>query len=148
MDDFWRSEEPADWETPLRRGYYTNYYRGDVIWHYRDEMRQSVWPGVSLPTVRLSDYPPEDAFWLVRDQTHVNWLEELVHPMRESVFVAGQESGDPLEYFVREGRRFDNKVTIKYVVSPEVVRVVVGLLGLWLGLYLVEELIMESKRAS
>jgi len=143
LSDFYWSTEPADRETALRRGYYTNYYRGDVIFHYWDEAEKPTLLGLGMPAIRLSDYPPEDAMWLVRDQTRANYLEEIVQPMRESIFIAALESRDPLTYHTVADRRFQNRVVVKYAQSDVVVRLVVGMAGLWLLLWIIEGVLGE-----
>src|SRR3989344_444777 len=77
--DFNQSEQPADRETTLRRGYYTSITREQLMSHYSKEFN---W-GIRL------NYPPEEAQTLIRDQTKSSFLEEIVHPMRESFFISG-----------------------------------------------------------
>ena len=120
--DFQPSTEPADKESPLRRGYYTNLTREQLMNHYT---QQFGW-GERL------NYPPEDAQTLIRDQTQATFLEEIVHPMRESLFIAGNETGSSVGAFTIDGKTFKQKVIVKYVTSNVIVRVLVGLLTLGL----------------
>ncbi|KKS95332.1 MAG: hypothetical protein UV71_C0008G0004 [Microgenomates group bacterium GW2011_GWC1_43_13] len=120
--DFEPSTEPADKESTLRRGYYTNITRGQLMDHYSQQLG---W-GERL------NYPPEDAQTLIRDQTHATFLEEIVHPMRESLFVAGNELGPKEGAFVAGGKEFKQKVIVKYVTSNVFVRILTGLLTLGL----------------
>jgi hypothetical protein len=83
-----QSNEPSDTHIPLRRAYFTNFTRGEVISSYRNQFTESQFLGIPLPTLRLN-YPPEEAQTIIRDQTRSTFLEELVHPMRESVFING-----------------------------------------------------------
>ena len=120
--DFKSSTEGADKETPLRRGYYTNLTREQLMDHYTKEF---AW-GIRL------NYPPEDAQTLIRDQTKSSFLEEIVHPMRESLFVNGYQpkpKDPPLEV---NGIRYNQKVIVKYVGSSVFVRILVGILSLGL----------------
>ena len=119
--DFTSSTEPADKETPLRRGYYTNLTREQLMSHY---VKEFGW-GERL------NYPPEDAQTLIRDQTHATFLEEIVHPMRESLFVAGNESGSGQGTLI-DGKVYKQKVIVKYVTSNIFIRILVGLLTLGL----------------
>src|SRR5689334_19212994 len=77
-----QSKEDADIESPLRRAYFTNYTREEVIAHYQNQFRMR-------PLTLTLNYPPEDAQTLIRDQTRSVYLEELVHPFRESLYVNG-----------------------------------------------------------
>src|SRR3989344_9066600 len=70
-----QSNQPADVETPLRRGYYTNLSREEVIEFYKNEFNKKN----KLYTLRLN-YPPEESQTIIRDQTRSTYLEELVHP--------------------------------------------------------------------
>lgn len=113
--DFKASTEPADKETPLRRGYYTNLTREQVTSHYSKEFG---W-GIRL------NYPPEDAQTLIRDQTRSTFLEEIVHPFRESIFVNGFEPKDSKDDIWYQGQHFRQKIIIRYVQSNMVVRLII-----------------------
>ena len=115
--DFVSSTEPADKETPLRRGYYTNITREQLMSHYTKEFG---W-GERL------NYPPEEAQTLIRDQTHATFLEEIVHPMRESIFIAGNELGPSQGSFVVDGKEFKQKVIVRYMPSNVFTRILIGL---------------------
>jgi hypothetical protein len=120
--DFVPSNEPADKESPLRRGYFTNLTREQLMSHYVGEFG---W-GERL------NYPPEDAQTLIRDQTKATFLEEIVHPMRESLFVAGNELKPDEGTFTVNGKVYKQKVIVKYATSNVFVRIAVGLLTLGL----------------
>ncbi|MEK7497352.1 MAG: hypothetical protein AAB656_00340 [Patescibacteria group bacterium] len=127
-----QSMEEADIETPLKRAYFTNYTRGQIVDHYKNQFRYRVL------TLRLN-YPPEDAQTLIRDQTRSAYLEELVHPLRESLFINGfipKELKDDIWY---KGVHYEEKITIKYMPSSIFVRVPIALVSvLCLGLVLRE----------
>jgi len=123
------SYEPADVETPLRRGYYTDYTREQVILHYLDQVD---W----LPTLRLN-YPPEESQTIIRDQTQSSYLEELVHPMRESWFINGFVPQAQKDEIWREGKRYQQKIIVRYVPSSRLSRLLVftmATVALWLVL--------------
>ena len=103
--DFQSSNEPADKETPLRRGYFTNLTREQLTSHYSEQFD---W-GVRL------NYPPEEAQTLIRDQTKATFLEEIVHPMRESLFVAGNEVQPGGGLYEVGGVKFKQKVFINFL---------------------------------
>lgn len=132
-----KSTEPADLEEPSRVGYFTDMTREEVVNFYQSEFTSD------LPTVRLRDYPPEEARVLIRDQTQSTFLEELVHPMRESLYINGYEPSADKNPLVVAGKKWKQKIIIKYVQSNVVIRVVVALATLGVG-YL---LIFEWKRA-
>ncbi len=127
--DFQASTEPADKETPLRRGYYTNLTRGQLMDHYTKEF---VW-GVRL------NYPPEEAQTLVRDQTKSSFLEEVVHPMRESLFVNGYEPKPDVQILEVNGVKYKEKVIVKYVGSNVFARLSIGAVALLLIWFLAVE---------
>lgn len=116
-----QSQEPGDTETPLRRAYFTDYDRGQVMAWYKDQMSRS-FMGIPLPTYLLN-YPPEDAQTLIRDQTRTTFLEEIVHPMRESVYVNGFEPSDPKDAVIINGTHYRQKIIIKYVPSNLFIRI-------------------------
>lgn len=135
--DFVSSIEPADKETPLRRGYYTNLTREQLISHYTEQFG---W-GERL------NYPPEEAQTIIRDQTHATFLEEIVHPMRESIFVAGNELGPNDGSFVADGKVFKQKVIVKYIGSNVFFRIFIGLSTLGLIWILASEWVKTIKNA-
>jgi len=106
--------EPADTETPLRRGYYTNATRQEVIEHYQSEFK-----GYRL------NYPPEEAQTIIRDQTKSTFLEEIVHPLRESIYINGFEPTDPQYAIVIKGTPWRQKVIVRYVRSNLLARLLV-----------------------
>jgi hypothetical protein len=121
-----RSFEPADVEDDKRRGYYTDLTREQVIKHYREQFNKRY---LYLPSVRLN-YPPEESQTIIRDQTRSTYLEELVHPFRESIFINGFEPKLPQDLMLREGKYWDQKIIIKHVSSGLLERLIVGLITL------------------
>lgn len=113
-----QSTEPADTETPLRRAYFTQYTRDQVIDHYAAQIKY-------LPYVRLN-YPPEEAQTIIRDQTRSWYLEELAHPMRDSLYINGFISQKPQDDIVINGVKYAEKITIRYVPSSLWSRLVFG----------------------
>lgn len=133
--DYVSSTEPADKETPMRRGYYTNLTREQLMSHYVAEFG---W-GEKL------NYPPEEAQTIIRDQTKATFLEEVVHPMRESLFIAGNELKPDKGTFEADGKKFKQKVIIKYVNSNVLVRLFIGLSTLGLVWILTGEWVKTVK---
>ncbi len=123
-----QSMEEADTETTLRRAYFTNFTREQVIDHYRNQFsRRSL----------LLNYPPEDAGAVIRDQTRSYYLQELVHPFRESLFINGfiaQKAQDDIWY---KGVHYEQKITIKYNSSNPAFKLGVAGLTLVSGWFLI-----------
>lgn len=135
--DFVQSGEPADIETPLRRGYYTNLSRAEVIAHYEKEFNtplSGVVAKLSLAsfTPRLN-YPPEDAPLVIRDQTKSTFLEEIVHPLRESIYINGFEPKTEEYAQFYKGIRYNQKIIVRYIPS-----------NLWIRLFAVTGSIISA----
>lgn len=132
-----QSQEPGDTQDPNLRAYFTNYTRAQVMAFYQDNFSRSSWANILLPTFRLN-LPPEDAFTVIQDQTKSSYLEEIVHPLRESLYVNGwQPDPDREAKIFVDDKQFSTKVTIHRLDSNPVVRLAL-LLGvimaaLWLN---------------
>jgi len=111
-----QSFEPADIETPLRRGYYTDMTRSEVMDHYQNQF-----------SGYRSNYPPEEAQTIIRDQTKSTFLEEITHPFRESLFVNGFEPTEPQYKILIDGKVWKQKIIVRYVESLLWQRLLVGL---------------------
>jgi len=111
-DGFVKSSEPADLEDINRRGYYTNLTRSEIIAHYENEFKRIS----KLPHIRLN-YPPEEAQEKIRDQTRSSYLEELVHPLRDSVYISGLEAEKVPYELNYDEKVWNQKVIIKYIPS-------------------------------
>lgn len=131
---FVKSPEPADLESPLRRGYYTNATRDEVLEYYQEKFTKSPFYLITIPTYRLN-YPPEESQTLIRDQTQSTFLEEIVHPLRESLFISGFEPKDGKREIRVEGKVYRQKVIVKYNTSNPEVRIIISLL-IGFGVYL------------
>ena len=121
-----QSNEPADTETPLRRAYFTDFTREEVMNHYKNQLNKSHFLGIPLPTYRLN-YPPEEAQTIIRDQTKSTFLEEIVHPFRESVYINGFEPKFPKDAIFINEKSFRQKIIVRFVPSTMYVRMVVAL---------------------
>ena len=124
-----RSYEPADVESDLRRGYYTNLSREEVMNHYKKQLESSSFFGLPFPTYRLN-YPPEEAQFRIRDQTRSTFLEEIVHPMRESFYVNGFEPKLDKDMIYIDKIKWRQKIIVKYEISNITSRIFVTLLTL------------------
>ncbi|MFZ3069254.1 MAG: hypothetical protein WA052_02945 [Microgenomates group bacterium] len=122
-----RSNEPGDtWQNPDQKGFYTDSNRAQVIGEMQSKYSLQ-FNGYPLPSYRLN-YRPEEAFEMVRDQLNSYYLEEIVYPLRNSLFVNGWEPIHSPRYADRElkeipmisfnGIPYISKVTLKPVNSP------------------------------
>lgn len=137
-----QSSEPADTETSLRRAYFTNYSREEVMQHYHNQLTRSSFLDLPLPTYRLN-YPPEEAQSIIRDQTRSTFLEEIVHPFRESVYINGFEPKVKKDAIFIEGREWEQKIIVRYVPSVIWIRLIVGTLMVLLIFLLSKEWIFS-----
>lgn len=123
--DSFKSQEPADLESSLRQGYFTNYSRAEVLFWYGSQFDHVKVFGfdLKLPTPLLN-YPPEEAETLIRDQTSSTFLQEYVHPFRESMFINGFEpkttNNEPA--FLVDGKSYQQKIIVRMVPSNVFVR--------------------------
>lgn len=129
-----QSTEPADSESPLRRAYFTNLNREEVVNHYRLQFYNKV----GMPTLRLN-YPPEESQSIIRDQTKSTYLEELVHPLRESIYINGFEPKSEKDTIVINGRKWQQKIIIRYIPSSVIIRLVISCLTIVLSYLLMRE---------
>lgn len=132
--DSLQSKEMADIETPLRRAYFTNFTREEVLKHYQDQFKGY-----------LLNYPPEEGQILIRDQTKSTFLQEIVHPLRESIYINGYEPKEPQHAINIGGRPWRQKIIIKYVPGNIMARVTVVLLSAALAYFLSREWLVSFK---
>jgi len=139
-----QSNEPADTESSLRRAYFTNYTREEVMNHYKEQFSKSSAFGIPFPTYSFN-YPPEESQTIIRDQTRSTFLEEIVHPFRESIYVNGFEPKTEKDAIFIEGRSWRQKIIIKYSGSKTIIRVSIVLLTSIFALLIVKELLKFLK---
>lgn len=141
-----QSLEDADTESSTqRRAYFTNYNREEILRHYEDALGQVVLFGIKLPSYRLN-YPPEEAYTLIRDQTRSTFLEEIVHPGRESFFINGFIPKVDKDNIWYQGVHYNLKITVKYAPSDKNVRIVIFSLTFVLLTFVFKEFILSFKR--
>lgn len=112
-----QSKEPADTESIYRRSYYTNYTRAEIMSYYSSQFM--------LPLQLRLNHPPEEAATLIRDQARSSYLEELVHPFRETLYINGFEPTKPTEQIYFGSTHYNNKITIRMIPSQAVTRLTV-----------------------
>ena len=125
------STEPADTESIYRKAYYTNLSRAEVLDYYRSNF-------LSPLRYRLN-HPPEESYALIRDQTRSSWLEEIVHPWRETPLINGFYPTLPTEQINLYGVHYLNKITIRMIPSRPVSRLTVLALAGLAAIYLSKE---------
>ncbi len=129
-----QSSEPADIESFYRRGYYVNGDRNKVVDYYRKIFDNILFfnKKLKLYSLRLN-YPPEESQTIIRDQTRSTYLEEIVHPFRESLYINGFEPKKDNDMIVVGGKNYEQKVIVKLVTSSLYVRFIIGLLSVISG---------------
>lgn len=141
-----KSLEPGDTtQIPGISAYYTNLSRQEIVDFYQNQYSRSSFFNIPLITYRLN-HPPEMSKTLIRTTQQSSYLEEIVHPLRESLFVSGFEwENDP---FTKVEKRPKNKLVVDKVEykakitliqkrSHTLTRILVSILSLvlffWLG---------------
>ena len=110
------SREPADTESIYRQAFYTNLSREEIINYYKTQF--------GLPFIRLI-IPPEDTQTVIRDQARSSWLEELIHPLKDSLYVNGFYPTKPTEQINIDGVHYQAKIIIRYIPSHPKTRLTV-----------------------
>lgn len=123
-------------EIPNVTGYFSNNYRNFIIPFYiKKYQRNSNFP---FPPLRLN-HPPEYSWTVIKKHTDSTYLEELVYPLRDSLYINGiepfYEDGTPKFWgstqFDQGGNFWYTKATLRFYPSSIPIRLIV-----WLGLSL------------
>jgi len=77
-------------QIPNVSAYFTDKSRQEVLKFYTEYFLKSSFLGIPFLTFRLN-HPPEYAKQIIRDTTQSYYFEEIVHPLRESLFINGFE---------------------------------------------------------
>ncbi|MBU3957130.1 hypothetical protein KKI19_02555 [Patescibacteria group bacterium] len=128
LEPAFRSTEPGDtWQIPGVWAFYTDLSRRESIDFFEKAFSRSSFLNLPLPTFRLN-HPPEYARETIRDTLASNFYEELIHPLRESLFISGwipsedqvylSQSKEAITYFLIEGKQYNAKITLYHVKSP------------------------------
>ena len=125
------SNEPGDIENPSIRSYFTDYSREDIISHYKKGFSKNSILGIPMPTFVLN-YPPEEAKIIIKQQTRSTFLQEIVHPLRESIFINGFEAKEEKDTIFINNKIWKYKINVKLVSSNILNRFVIGSLTLLL----------------
>jgi len=123
-----KSNEPGDTvQMPGVWAYYTDLSRQEVVDFYYQAFAKSPFLNIPLINYRLN-HPPEYAQETIIDTHKNNFYEELVHPLRESLFISGwipkedqvylAKNKKPITEFEVDGQIFQGKMTLYHVSSP------------------------------
>ncbi len=110
LPDSLRSTLPGDTvQIPGVSAYFTDLDRQTVISFYEESFSRSSFLGIKLPTFRIN-HPPERAKQIYVDTMRSYYLEEIIHPFRESVYVNGFEWEN--DVFTAPEKRIKNKLMV------------------------------------
>jgi len=134
ISDSTRSHEPGDTvQNPNQKAFFTQKDRKTVIGEIKDKSTISIF-GFKIPPLTLN-YRPEETALFVRKLINSNYLEEIVYPLRSSVFVNGWEpenapifkdySDEKRPYIEINNIRYLAKITLRPVTSSVISRFLV-----------------------
>lgn len=123
-------------QIPNVSAYFSDNFRDFVVPFYKNQYRQIT--GFPFPPLKLN-HPPEYSWLVIKKHTDSTYLEELVYPLRSSLYVNGLEpftsSGEPRWWgatkFEVEGKSLYTKTTLRFYPSSFVIRFLV-----WAGITL------------
>lgn len=121
-------------QIPNVAGYFSDNYREFVVPFYSENYQNDM--HFFLPPLRLN-HPPEYSWAVIKRHTDSTYLEELVYPLRNSLYVNGLEpyysDGTPKFWgatkFEIGKNAWDTKVTLRFYSSNVLIRFMV-----WLGI--------------
>lgn len=123
-----KSDEPGDTRNSLIQAFYSDMSREEIIKYFASQFNHSQLLKIPLPSIRLKNYPPEESTTKIMDELKSSYLEELVHPLRESVFINVFQPDDPHFAMIVKGTRYTNKITVRLYPSNTINRLIVGTL--------------------
>ncbi len=110
LPDSLKSTELGDTiQIPNVAAYFTDKTRAEVMEFYSRYSSKPSFLGITLPSYRLN-YPPEYARQAIRDTIKTYYLEEIVQPLKASLFINGFEWES--DVFTKPEHRPKNKVVI------------------------------------
>jgi hypothetical protein len=146
------SDEPGDtWQNPDQKAFFTDLERSEVLKSLEESFKLP-FLGRLTPSFRLN-YRPEESTHFIREQIESYYLEEVIHPFRESLFINGWEPQNaPKWQHIEPDKRpriqidkvhYLSKVTLRPVFSPPWARVLV-----WTFIFPVSYLVIHSLKKS
>lgn len=133
LPNSYKSQEPGDTtQIPNVAAFFTDLSRKEVTSFYYQNFKEVFsFLGINLPIVKLN-YPPQAAHDVIRPYQQSYYLEELVYPLKGSLYINGWEPFDeqgnkryPFSHPITIGDKpYKAKVTIRYYPAPLWVRLV------------------------
>lgn len=119
---------------PNVSGYFSNHFRDFVVYFYVKNYQDST--HFPFPPLRLN-HPPEYSWTVINVNTDTTFLEELVYPLRDSLFVNGFETYRPngTKVFwggprlMADDKEWAAKTTLRFYSSNFLIKIIV-----WLGI--------------
>jgi hypothetical protein len=162
LPNSYQSTEPGDTgDIPgVVAAYYTNLSRQEVTEFYQKSFSRSPFLKAPLITYKLN-HPTEYSRETIIDTIHSDFFEEIVHPLRESLFINGwtpKKDADyqggvlnPIFEYEREGKKYASKITLYLIPSSPLLRVIIfhlSLLVLFSLIYLLKLVVSSPWRIS
>ena len=142
LPDSLKSTEEGDTvQVPGVSAYYTDYKRAEVVKFYQQSFAKSSFLGLPFLQIKLN-HPIEHSREVIRNPFLASYVEEIVHPFRESLIIAGWEPVNAPAQFYNENdrlpiivgeRQYFGKATLRYFTSTPYIRVAVFLLTTMVG---------------
>ena len=128
-----RSQETGDTDqNPDQSAYFTQKERQQVLSEIQSDYALS-FQGITLPSFRLN-YRPEESQTLVREQIQSYYLEEVIHPMREALFINGWEpENSPIYASIPQEKKPRIQINGQFYLSKVTIRPVFS--SLWARLF-------------
>ena len=134
------------WQVPDVAGYFSGNYRNFAVPFYAEKYQKT--SNFFFPPIRIN-HPPEFAFTAIKKHTDSTYLEELIYPLRDSLYVNGfepfYEDGQPKFWgstkFVQADKVWDTKVTLRFYSSSLGTRLLV-----WFGIILSVKFLYRATR--
>ncbi|MEK7616849.1 MAG: hypothetical protein AAB414_02255 [Patescibacteria group bacterium] len=109
-------------QIPNVSAYFSNNYRDFAVWFYSQHYQENTF--FFLPPLRLN-HPPEYSWIAIKRHTDSTYLEELIYPLRDSLYINGLELFNPDKTpkfwgvipFEVDGKLWDTKVTLRFYPS-------------------------------
>lgn len=123
-------------QIPNVSAYFSNNFRNFVVPFYI----KNYWQNSRLPFPPLKlNHPPEYSWEVIKKHTDSTYLEELVYPLRDSLYINGFETFRPdgtaifwgAPKLEEEGREFFTKTTLRFYTTNILIKSLV-----WLGIIL------------
>lgn len=156
LPDSLESTEPGDTVQISRvSAYFSQHERDSVVKYYQEKFNEIPSLGIKIPSYRLN-HPPQLAHEKIRGEILSSYFEEVVHPLRGSLFINGWEP----EVFLRgnqgaisqqamiiDGTKYSSKATLRPFYSHLWPRLVsyFGILVSVLILYLISKRIFSRE---